>query len=161
MKVKDVLNQHEEIINMAENLHAKHPEDIVQNIWIKLLAIEEEEGSIDRYDFEGKLDYYKIQGMVRNELKKERKQVNTLNVDDLLDKLGTDPFLDKREPDLEEAINILSEEDKDIFYRYAVNKDTQKEISDDLGVSQQLVSKQISKIKKILLLKMHFFSKNI
>lgn len=161
MKIKDIMDQHAEVVNMAENLRAEYPEDIAQNIWVKLLETEEREGNIDKYDFEGKLDYNKTKNIVIAQIQKERRIMNTLDVDEMSDTLGDEIFADEREPALEEAMLSLSEHDKALFYRYAVNEDTQKEISDDLGVSQQLVSRQIEKIKKILQQKMRLFSKNI
>lgn len=158
MKVKNVLGQHNEIVRMAAKMGSRNPEDIAQEIWIKLLKVEEREGDIDKFDFEGRLNYHSIKLLIKNELKKERRD-NTVDIDEIEDIPEEELITIDQETKLEEAMLSLPKEDRDLFMRYAINEDTQEEISDDLGVSQKTVSRKIEKIRKFLVTKMNKSSK--
>lgn len=158
MKVKNVLNQHNDIVKMAAKMGSKNPEDIAQEIWIKLLEYEKREGDIDKFDFEGRLNYHSIKLLIKNELKKERRD-KTMDIDEIEDISEEEPISIDKEAKLEEAMLSLSEHDRALFKRYAINEETQAEISDDLGVSQKTVSRKIEKIRKFLVTKMDKSSK--
>ena len=53
-------------------------------------------------------------------------------------------------PELEMALRRLSERDRDILYRYALEKRPFREIAEQLGISRQAVCKRYKKKKKTL-----------
>ena len=53
-------------------------------------------------------------------------------------------------PELEMALRRLSERDRDILYRYALEKRPFREIAEQLGISRQAVCKRYQTIKKTL-----------
>jgi len=160
MNVNDVLYQHIDIVNIAEGMGSKTPEDIAQNVWIKLMEMEERNGDLDNLEHEGRLGYHAIRYMVKNEIRIERKEQQMLDLDVVDNLTKVDVVIPEEEIRLEEALGQLSKEDRDLFYRYAVDEDTQAEISDDLGVSQSTVARRIEKVRKFLCTKIDISSKN-
>lgn len=68
MKVTDILHLREKLIGIARyhNATQEEAEDVVQDVYIKLLEIEDKEGNIDRLTYKGKINMVYLFNTVRN-----------------------------------------------------------------------------------------------
>lgn len=150
MKVKDILYLHKDFVANAKRLGASHPEDIIQNLWMKLMAMEAREGSIDRIKYgEDGINRVYISIMIKNSILDElRKAPRFIGMNNNFDIVEEQLEEDYRAADVIEIIESLSDEEKKLMNLYLDLNLTEREISDELSVSQSTVNRRLNRVKK-------------
>jgi len=154
MKVKDITYLHPFIVKVARGFGSDYPEDVAQNVWIKLLEMEEKEGNIDRIVYEdGTINTFYIFKMTRtatvDEMRMEKRHA------EIRDSLILNEDYDPRLKEVYEAFKILDAQDlvNDIgFFRdWAETDATERGLAKKYGVSRHKIRTKLLLTKKKIL----------
>jgi len=147
MKVADITYLHKDMVAIAKVLNAEHPEDAVQDLWVKLLEIEMRDGNIDimilgddKRGVNKRFLYKLLSNIVIDEMRRSarRKDLNSNKV----------PIHDSRIHLIKEATAYLTKEEKDLFETYVYSKVSMRELAEKYGISKSNIHRKLDKIIK-------------
>lgn len=149
MKVKDILYLHEDLVKTAARLGAVHPEDVVQDMWMKLLAVEADRGNIDKIKYkESGVNRVYLSIMLKNAILDEKRKDMKFVGDYDLDYADVGPEEDGRLSDAVEIVEQLPIEDRMLLMMYFDADFTEQELALKLSVTQPTINKRLKKVTK-------------
>ena len=149
MKVEDITHLHEQMVEVSTALGADYPEDVVQDVWIKLLEIEEKEGSLDRLTNTNKYGKKYIGKnllyiMIRNDIidKKRKNATREKNIDII------EIVKNERVEEIKEAMELIGKRDKELYEKYIYDGLTIRDLAKMHHQSKSKMHRRIQEITR-------------
>lgn len=155
MRVTDILHLQDALVAKAKSLGSKHPEDAVQELWLKLLGIEENDGNLDsilKDDSYGYL-FVMLRNAVIDEHRYDKTRENSWSKGEVED--YTEANYEEEDVAMNEVIDIMSDElddlhwyDAKVMRDYAENDHTLRSLSDKTLIAKSSLFNTIKKVKE-------------
>lgn len=135
------------MIGAAKSLGAEHAEDVVQEVWIRLIGMDRKEGGLERIMYlDGELNIAYLYKMVRTEVEEERRR--TIMYNNMKDAYICNNEKDPRINDIYEIFKFIDKDDLEFFIEYIEDSESERSMAEKHSITKHAARRIISNVRK-------------
>ncbi len=149
MNVNDIINMRGEFLKMAlyYGVDEDDAKDVVQDLYLKLLELQEKEGSLDRITFKGKLNKVYIFNAIRNMIL-NKKRYSDRNV--RIEKDAVIPEFTIQQSEIKEHLSMMDIFSQQLYDAYMTDNISMRELSKRTNISVTTIFYGVKNIRENL-----------